>query len=193
MDPRSDLNRLALPWLLVLAGAYYLGALLGTGLLTLHPANITLLWLPAGAGLIMAMGGGWRALPLIALASFAVRGPPLLADGMGPSPWLHAAVAALGDGLVPCLAARAFLGGPGVSGRSPSMSACCRRWWGRASPPSTSWPRAISSPPAPRGSPPTGCWPRCSVFSWCGPSISCGGNPRPGGSPPGAGSWPPSP
>src|SRR5690606_17642157 len=83
------------------------------GLLTLHPANITLLWLPAGAGLIMAMGGGWRALPLIALASFAVRGPPLLADGMGPSPWLHAAVAALGDGLVPCLAAWAFRAGLG--------------------------------------------------------------------------------
>lgn len=96
----ADLRWLALATLL-----YYLSARFGMLVFALQPSNISLLWLASGIGLVMAMRSGWRAMPLIVLASLAANVPGLLEARPLGQPWLHALVSALADGFSPCLAA----------------------------------------------------------------------------------------
>lgn len=84
---------------------YWASARLGMALFALQPSNITMLWLPSGIGLVMVLHAGWRAVPWVAVASFAANWP-----GMAQAAWewqaLHTAVAAMADALAPWYAAR---------------------------------------------------------------------------------------
>lgn len=90
--------------LILLSVLYFLTARFGMAVFALQPANITLLWLPAGIGLIMVVIGKARALPLIFSASF-------LANWSGmqlPDLWLsnlHTIIAALADTLAAWISA----------------------------------------------------------------------------------------
>lgn len=87
---------------------YWACARLGMALFALQPSNITLLWLPSGIGLVLVLHAGWRALPWIALASFAANFPGM-AHPVREWQVLHTAVAALVDALTPWIAARQML------------------------------------------------------------------------------------
>ncbi|WP_269530992.1 diguanylate cyclase [Chitinimonas sp. BJYL2] len=92
-------------WLLLAALAYYLSARLGMTIFSLQPANITLLWLPAGIGLAMCVVGGPVALAMIFMASFSANLPGM-AHASSLMQVLHTSVAAGADTLAPWLAAR---------------------------------------------------------------------------------------
>jgi len=99
------------PRLAAVALVYYLLARFGMALFALQPSNITLLWLPAGVGLVACLHWGWRAVPLLVLASFAANYPGMSGAGVAHA-GLHTAVAGLADGLGALLAsamARRFL------------------------------------------------------------------------------------
>ena len=84
--------------------AYFLLAKLGMSLFSLQPSNITVLWLPAGVGLLMCLAAGARALPFILLASFAANYPGMALSSAGAQ-FLHTLVAAAADTLAAWLAA----------------------------------------------------------------------------------------
>lgn len=88
--------------LCAVALAYFLLARFGMALFALQPSNITLLWLPAGVGLVACLQWGWRAVPFLVLASFAANYPGMSG---GARAGLHTAVAALADGFGSLLAA----------------------------------------------------------------------------------------
>lgn len=94
----------ALPWLLVGGLAYYGGARLGMALLSIQPANITLLWLPSGVALVLCATFGRAALPVIFLASFIANLPGMTQDSLGAGV-LHTAIAAGIDTLAGALTA----------------------------------------------------------------------------------------
>lgn len=108
MVNQSGFNRSGVIGLLLLAMFYFASARFSMAALTLQQANLILLWLPAGIGLIMAMAVGWKALPVIMLVSFAADAPEMMADGNSLSSWIHTAILAFADGLAPCLAAQLF-------------------------------------------------------------------------------------
>jgi hypothetical protein len=56
--------------LLIASLAYFGLAKFGMAVFSMQPSNITLLWLPFGLALIMCLQWGYRAVPLIVLASF---------------------------------------------------------------------------------------------------------------------------
>lgn len=90
-------------WLPSAALLYVLLARAGMGLLSLQPENLTLLWLPAGVGVLMWQHAGWRAFPWIFAASFLSNAPGMMTFEV-PLSLLHVAVCALADGLMPWLA-----------------------------------------------------------------------------------------
>ena len=94
----------ALPWLLVGGLAYYGGARLGMALLSIQPANITLLWLPSGVALVLCATFGRAALPVIFLASFIANLPGMTQGSLGDGV-LHTAIAAAIDTLAGALSA----------------------------------------------------------------------------------------
>lgn len=84
--------------------AYYLAALAGMSLFSLQPANITLIWLAAGIGLVMALTWGFKAAPFILLASFCANLPGMtLAHSLAAS-LMHTLVAAAIDTATPLFA-----------------------------------------------------------------------------------------
>lgn len=90
----------------LLGGAilYFAAAKLGMAAFGLQPTNLAVFWLPSGIGMVMCLGGGWRAAALVFVASFAANLPGMahpdpLAHG------LHTAVAAGADTLAATLAA----------------------------------------------------------------------------------------
>jgi len=91
--------------LLVLTVLYYIGVRLSLTVFAHAPGQGSLLCLSAGVGLIMAMAIGWRALPLIALASFAANAPEMSDAAGAISPWGHGAISAVANGAIPCVAA----------------------------------------------------------------------------------------
>lgn len=97
------LTRNAWLWLITAAFIYYLLARSGMTLFALKPGNISLLWLPAGVGLVMCLQYGSRALPFIVFASFAANYPGMSADPARAA-FLHTAIAALADGMAAILA-----------------------------------------------------------------------------------------
>ncbi|HEY0961522.1 MAG TPA: diguanylate cyclase [Pseudomonadales bacterium] len=90
-------------WLASAALLYFLLARAGMALLSLEPDNLSLLWLPAGIGVVMWQRAQWQAFPWIFAASFLAN-----LDGMMlvQLPWalLHVSIAALADSLLPWLA-----------------------------------------------------------------------------------------
>ncbi|MEY4641048.1 MAG: hypothetical protein RLZZ227_1042 [Pseudomonadota bacterium] len=90
-------------WLLVAALLYFLVGRAGMSLLSLQPENLTLLWLPAGIGVLMWERCGWRAFPWLLAASFAANVSDTLANEWR-SALQYLAVSALADGLMPWLA-----------------------------------------------------------------------------------------
>ncbi|MDT9001391.1 diguanylate cyclase [Paucibacter sp. APW11] len=107
-SPRQAFGPTTRPPALALLGLtllYYLLARFGMALFALQPANITLIWLPSGLGLIVCLWAGWRAVPLLMMASFAANYPGM-ADGAQRLPWLHTGVVAMADGLGVALAAQ---------------------------------------------------------------------------------------
>lgn len=86
---------------------YYVLARLGMAIFALHPSNITLLWLPSGVALVMCLHWGYRALPLIVLASFAANFSGMHAASNAAALG-HTVLAALIDGLAGVLAMRLF-------------------------------------------------------------------------------------
>lgn len=91
-------------WLPCGALAYFIAARLGMALFSLQPHNITLLWLPAGIGLVMYRHGGKRALPWIFAASFLANYPGMALDAW-PRHLLHTFISAAADTLAAWLAA----------------------------------------------------------------------------------------
>ena len=72
---RDAQDSVATAAMLLAGGAYYLLARFGMALFAVQPANITLIWLPAGLALVMIHHWGRRALPIIFVASFAANFP----------------------------------------------------------------------------------------------------------------------
>ncbi|MEW6764780.1 MAG: diguanylate cyclase [Pseudomonadota bacterium] len=91
-------------WLVLASLAYFATAKLGMALFAVSPSNITLLWLPSGIGLVMALHGGVRALPLIFTASFAANFSGMALPELGQH-FLHVGIAAGADTLAPSLGA----------------------------------------------------------------------------------------
>lgn len=91
-------------WALGASLLYYLSARCGMQVFALQPSNITLLWLPSGIGVVMAATWGWRAAPLLLVASLAANYPGMTQDGI-PHAWLHAVIAGGADSLSALLAA----------------------------------------------------------------------------------------
>lgn len=91
-------------WALLAGGLYFLSARFGMEVFALQPSNLTLLWLASGIGLVMAVRLGWRAVPLILLASFAANYSGM-SGGAVQHPALHVLISAIADALVPLLAA----------------------------------------------------------------------------------------
>lgn len=82
---------------------YYLTAILGMFIFSLHPSNITLLWLPFGIGVILVHKFGIKSLPFIFLGSFLSN-----YDGMvneETNYLLHLTISSLADTLAPYLSA----------------------------------------------------------------------------------------
>lgn len=94
----SQRSNNTLVWLLVGGLAYYLFAKLGMAIFSLHPSNITLLWLPAGIGMVMCRSAGLRALPFIFAASFAANISGLANDSLVKQ-LIHTAISAGADSL----------------------------------------------------------------------------------------------
>jgi len=90
--------------LLLLSIMYFLTARFGMAVFALQPSNITLLWLPAGIGLVMVLTEKNRALIWIAAASFLANW-----QGMQQADFftgnLHTAISAIADALTPWLSA----------------------------------------------------------------------------------------
>ncbi len=92
-------------WALLAGLLYYLSARFGMAVFALQPSNITLLWLPSGIALVLAVRLGWRAFALILLASFAANYPGM-SDAPSAHPALHVLISALADALAPCMGAQ---------------------------------------------------------------------------------------
>ena len=92
-------------WILVAGASYYLLAKLGMELFALKPGNITLLWLPSGIALVIYLQWGYRAFPLIFIASFAANFSGMSAAS-GAQAFLHTMIAAASDALTAMLAYR---------------------------------------------------------------------------------------
>jgi diguanylate cyclase (GGDEF)-like protein len=88
-------------WLTGTAVLYVLLALAGSTVMTIGPAGMALLWLPAGVALIMCQRFFWQALPFIAIASLVSHYG--LFTGL-PWSWFHLLLAAVADCLLPLLA-----------------------------------------------------------------------------------------
>ena len=82
---------------------YYLLARFGMSLFSLEPGNITLLWLPSGLALIMAIEWGFISVPFIILASFLANYPGM-AMSSGKYPILFTAINSSADGFAGILA-----------------------------------------------------------------------------------------
>lgn len=91
-------------WLLSAALLYVLLGWAGMALLSLEPENLSLLWLPAGIGVLMWQRAQWRAFPWIFAASFLANLDGMML-GRLPQVLLHVGVSALADSLMPWLAA----------------------------------------------------------------------------------------
>lgn len=83
---------------------YLLTGWVGQTLFSLHPANITLIWLPSGIALIMLLNWGMTSLLWIWLGSFLLNVGGMTVEGALPSSLGHTAIAALIDTLAPALA-----------------------------------------------------------------------------------------
>lgn len=90
--------------LILLSLLYFLTARFGMAVFALQPANITLLWLPAGIGLIMVLMARAYALPLILLASFCANWHGMQQNILWQSN-LHTLIAALADTLAAWISA----------------------------------------------------------------------------------------
>lgn len=90
--------------LLFLGVLYFLSARSGMAVFALQPANITLLWLPAGIGLIMVLIAKARALPLIFMASFLANWSGMQLHDVW-SDNLHTVIAAMADTLAAWISA----------------------------------------------------------------------------------------
>lgn len=82
--------------------SYYGLARLGTALFVLQPGNITILWLPIGAGVILVSSLGWRTLPLVAVAAFLFSWEGMAQADLSRQ-LLHVGVSALADALAVAL------------------------------------------------------------------------------------------
>lgn len=83
---------------------YYLVAHIGMKLFSLQPSNITLIWLPSGIGLVMALKWGYNAIPFIQLPSFIVNLPGMLAGHSLANAVSYTFFASLIDTMMPMLA-----------------------------------------------------------------------------------------
>lgn len=90
-------------WLLSAALLYVLLARAGMAFLALQPDKFTLLWLPAGVGVLMWQRAEWRAFPWIFVASYVANMTGVMLERL-PLSLLHVGVCALADGLMPWLA-----------------------------------------------------------------------------------------
>lgn len=90
-------------FLLLLGGGitYYLIALLGMSIFSLHPSNITLLWFPFGIGVILVHHFGIKALPFIFLGSFFANFSGMVNEETNYL--LHLSISAFADTLAPFL------------------------------------------------------------------------------------------
>jgi len=84
---------------------YYLCARLGMLLFSLHPSNVTLLWLASGIGLILVLRVGGLALPVIFFASLLANFPGMRHEGALWQSW-HVLIAAAADTVSALVAAR---------------------------------------------------------------------------------------
>lgn len=91
-------------WLLVGGIVYFLLAKLGMTVFSLHPSNITLLWLPAGIGMVMSRHQGHKAAPVIFAASFAANFTGLATDSLLKQ-IIHTSISAGADTLAAALSA----------------------------------------------------------------------------------------
>jgi diguanylate cyclase (GGDEF)-like protein len=92
-------------WLLFGGVVYYVFAKLGMAIFSLHPSNITLLWLPAGIGMVMCRTVGQRALPFIFVASFIANLSGLATDSILKQ-LIHTAISAGADTLAAGMSAQ---------------------------------------------------------------------------------------
>lgn len=90
--------------LLLLSIMYFLTARFGMAVFALQPSNITLLWLPAGIGLVMVLTEKNRALIWIAAASFFANWQGMQQTELFTS-ILHTLISAIADTLAPWLSA----------------------------------------------------------------------------------------
>ncbi|MFP4364881.1 MAG: PAS domain S-box protein [Spirochaetia bacterium] len=67
--------------LVLLSFLYIASGYFGIYLINLPPGNLTLIWLPAGFGLLMYLYAGKNAFPFVLLCSFAVNSPFLIPAG----------------------------------------------------------------------------------------------------------------
>ncbi len=93
-----------LAFMVLAGGIYYFLARFGMALFALQPANITLIWLPAGLALVMVHHWGRRALPIIFVASFAANFSGMATASLA-SHLLHTTIAASADALAGALTA----------------------------------------------------------------------------------------
>ena len=75
---------------------FYLAARFGISLFSLQPANIALLWLPSGIGLILFLRYGWLAAPFFCLADYAANLDGML-GGAGRTPYVDTVLIVLCD------------------------------------------------------------------------------------------------
>src|SRR5262245_15907390 len=94
---RGTLHRIDARGLAVLAGGYYLAALLGLQLGVVGNA-VTPRWPPTGVAVVALLAGGGRIWPAIALAAFAVNAP--ISPNVGA-----AALITIGNTIAPVVAA----------------------------------------------------------------------------------------
>jgi diguanylate cyclase (GGDEF)-like protein len=83
--------------------AYYLIAILGMSLFSLHPSNITILWLPFGIGVILVHKYGIKSLPFIFLGSFLSNYSGMVNEETNYI--LHLTISSLADTFAPYLSA----------------------------------------------------------------------------------------
>lgn len=83
---------------------YYLTARAGMTLFSLQPANITLIWLPSGIGLVMVLTWGLKAVPFVVLPDFLANFPGLLEGRPWSSAVFHTSISTIADTLAPLLA-----------------------------------------------------------------------------------------
>ncbi len=75
------------------AAVYCLLARVGMDMFSLRPSNITLVWLPSGIALVLALTCGWRAFPTVFVASFIANFPGLHVESLAHSIGFTAAMA----------------------------------------------------------------------------------------------------